>query len=108
MAWRRFRSYAGRARSWGGRRMAGYRRRGGARGMTKIGLPYIGGAALGYLAPRIHPAQDVAITILAIAPIRLPYNLQNIAKGYVLGTIAKSFIPSIGGVNASPGGLDFA
>lgn len=69
-----------------------YRRYGGARGIAGIGLPYIGGAALGWFAPRVSPYQDIAITALAVLPIRLPYNVQNIAKGYVLGTLAKGVL----------------
>lgn len=82
----------------------GYKRAGGARGIAGIGLPWIGGAALGYFAPRVSPFQDPAIMALAVLPIRLPYGIQNIAKGYALATIVKTMI---GGVNngTSNGGV---
>jgi hypothetical protein len=63
--------------------------------------------AAGYLAPRFHPYQDVAITALAVLPIRLPYGIQNIAKGYVLGAIARTFVPSVAGVNSASGGVSY-
>ena len=81
----------------------GWKRHGGARGIAGMSLPYIAGGVLGYAAPRIHPMQDMVITLMAIAPIRLPYNLQNVSKGYVLGSIARNFLPNIGGVGAASG-----
>jgi hypothetical protein len=90
----------------GARRMAsygymrarrGYARRGGARGIAGIGLPYIAGGVLGYAAPTVHPMQDTVVTLMAILPVRLPYNVQNIAKGYVLGRMARAYLPGFGG-----------
>jgi len=86
-----------------------YRRYGGAKGIAGIGLPLIGGVALGYMAPRVVPYQDMIVTLLAVAPVRLPYNLQNVAKGYVLGSMAKSFIPNpFGGSGVSSSSGDYA
>ena len=62
-----------------------------------IGIKYVAGAALGYMAPRVHPMQDLAITAAAVLPIRLPYGIKGIAQGYVMGMIVKNFLPSIGG-----------
>jgi hypothetical protein len=101
---RRMRRFYGRART-------SYRRRGGARGIAGISLPWVGGAALGYLAPTIHPLQEVAMTVIAVAPIRLPYGIQNIAKGYVLGRVARNVLPGLLGSGsnaiASSAGGDF-
>ena len=80
-----------------------YRRAGGARGIAGMSLPYIGGAALGWFAPRVHPLQDIAITALAVLPIRLPYGLQNVAKGYTLATLAKGVFGMNGGTGTSTG-----
>jgi hypothetical protein len=108
MAWRkRFSNYRGRARAWGGRRMAGYRKRGGARGIAGMSLPYIAGAVIGYAGPRVHPMQDMAITAAAVLPIRLPYGIQNIAKGYVFGMIAKSIMPGLGEFGSSGSSSNF-
>lgn len=85
-----------------------YKRAGGARGIAGVSLPYVAGAAAGYLAPRIHPMQDIAITALAVLPIRLPRYVGPVAKGYVLGMMARSVLPNIGGIGASTGGGDFA
>jgi len=98
-----------RAASYGGMRARRfYRSRGGMKGIAGISLPYIGGAAAGYLAPRIHPMQDVVITALAVLPIRLPMRIKPIAQGYVLGMIARQFVPNVLGLNAATGGGDFA
>ena len=110
MAYRR--KYRSRARAWSGRRMASARSYGGrARrwgsqnkgGMMKY-LPYAGGAVAGYLAPRVIPMQDLLITALAVAPIRLPYQIKWIAQGYVAGAVVRAFMPSVAGVSASTGG----
>lgn len=58
----------------------------------------VGGAAAGYLAPRFHPLQDMLMTGLAVLPGVLPmgravpWQLRRFASGYVLGTMARSFI----------------
>jgi len=91
---RSMRSYGGR-RSF--RRSYRGRRRGGMGGM----LPFVGGAALGYIAPRMHPMQDLIITTLAVLPIRLPYGIKKISQGYVMGMIVKNFLPSLGGVSGA-------
>jgi hypothetical protein len=54
-------------------------------------MKYVAGAALGFVAPTMHPMQDLAITALAVLPIKLPYNAKMIAQGYVLGRIVKGF-----------------
>ena len=87
-------------------------RRGGsgrkwARGIAGMSLPYIAGGVLGYAGPRIHPMQDLAITAAAVFPIRLPYNIQNIAKGYVFGMIARQIVPGIGGFGSGESGGSF-
>jgi hypothetical protein len=66
-----------------------------------MSLPYIAGGIVGYAAPRIHPMQDVVITAAAVLPIRLPYGIQNVAKGYVFGMIARQLIPNLLGVSTS-------
>jgi hypothetical protein len=91
---RRARSYGGRAR----RSFRSYRKSGGFGGMN---IKFIGGIAAGYLAPRLHPMQDLAITTLAVLPVRLPYGIKGIAQGYVMGMIVKNFLPSIGGFAGS-------
>lgn len=85
----------------------GYRRAGGARGIAGFSLPWIAGGALGYAAPRLHPMQDMAVTALAVLPVRLPYGLQNVAKGYVFGMIARQFAPNLLGLPAATGGGNF-
>jgi hypothetical protein len=75
---------------WMGRR--GRRTRKG----INVGLPFLAGVALGYFAPRVHPLQDVAVTAVAVAPMRLPMNAGNVAKGYVAGMLIKSVLPNIG------------
>lgn len=100
---RRF-QYQGRRRAVQYVQMRGrrtYKRYGGARGIAGLSIPWLAGGALGYAAPRFHPMQDAAITALAVLPIRLPYGMQNVAKGYVFGSIAKSFIPGLFGSNGS-------
>ena len=77
------------------------------RGIAGMSLPYIAGGVLGYAGPRIHPMQDMAITAAAVLPIRLPYNIQNIAKGYVFGMIARQIIPGIGGFGSNSSGGSF-
>jgi len=81
-----------------------YRRRGGARGIAGMSMPFIGGAALGMYAPRLHPMQDTLINLAAIVPIRLPYGIQNIAKGYTVAVIAKGLLGMNGG-NGGNGGF---
>lgn len=110
MARRRF-QWQGRQRAYQYGRMRisrGYARRGGWKGIAGVSLPYIGGAAAGYLAPRIHPMQDVVITALAVLPVRLPMRIKPIAQGYVLGMIARQFVPNVLGLTAATGGGDFA
>ena len=94
----RFRQW--RSRPWRGK---------GGRGRQIAGmsLPYIAGGVLGYAGPRIHPMQDMAITAAAVLPIRLPYNIQNIAKGYVFGMIARQIVPGIGGFGSNGSGGSF-
>ena len=105
MAWRRTTTRRYRFRSWVARK-GGYRRIG--RGIAGMSLPYIAGGVLGYAGPRIHPMQDMAITAAAVLPIRLPYNIQNIAKGYVFGMIAKQIVPGIGGFGSGSSGTMWA
>lgn len=100
--WRNFRKFGFRS---SGRYF--YKKYGGARGIAGISAPYIGGAALGYLAPRVHPMQDMAITLLAVLPIRLPRYVGPLAKGYVLGSMARAFVPSVGGVSSASGGIQY-
>lgn len=77
------------------RARSAYRSRGGARGIAGMSLPWIAGGALGYAAPRLHPMQDTLIMLAAVLPIRLPYNIQNIAKGYVFGMVARQYVPGL-------------
>jgi len=102
--------YRRRFRSWGARRMSSSRRRFGRgtwgrgsrnRGILGIGLKYAAGAALGYMAPRVVPYQDLVITAMAVLPVRLPYGIKGIAQGYVAGMIIKNFLPSIGGISGA-------
>ena len=104
MAWRRRgRRMMSRARSYGSRRFGrGTWGRGSRnRGLAGIGIKYVAGAALGYMAPRVVPYQDLAITAAAVLPVRLPYGIKGIAQGYVMGMIIKNFLPSIGGFSGS-------
>lgn len=80
-----------------------YKRAGGARRIAGISMPWLVGGALGYAAPRIHPMQDMVITGLAVLPIRLPYGLQNVCKGYVAGNIGRQLMPGIGGFGVAGG-----
>jgi hypothetical protein len=80
-----------------GRRSMRRFRRGGGNYMLKYGA----GVALGYLAPRISPMQDLIITAVAVAPVKVPYGIKGIAQGYVMGMIVKNFLPSIGGLSGS-------
>ena len=106
MAYRRFnrsRRYVAKARSYGGRARRSFRRGGRARGFGGMNIKFLGGAALGMYAPRLHPMQDTLINLAAIVPIRLPYGIQNIAKGYTVATIAKGLLGWNGG-NGGNGG----
>lgn len=98
----RYRSYRSTGR---GRFRSAYRSGGGS---LIFGL---GGVAAGYFAPRIHPAQDMAMTLIATLPailprgMRIPWQLSRFAGGYTVGTIARSAIPM--GMNAiGMGGSD--
>lgn len=99
MAYGRFRKSYRNVRKFGFRSSAryGYKKFGGARGIAGFSLPWIAGGALGYAAPRINPYQDMIITAMAVLPIRLPYGLQNVAKGYVGGMLLRQVMPGIGG-----------
>jgi len=96
--WSAFRStarrYGGRARNWAGRNKGG---------MMKY-LPYAGGAVAGYFAPRVIPYQDLIVTALAVAPVRMPYSIKWIAQGYVAGAIVRTFLPNVMGQSAATGG----
>jgi hypothetical protein len=105
MAFRRYGKWQNRAYGGFNSRRRRFARR--VKGPLGIGMPYVGGAALGYLAPRVHPLQDMAITLLAVLPIRLPRYVGPLAKGYVLGTMARSFMPNVAGIPAASGGADF-
>jgi hypothetical protein len=76
--------------------------------MGGISPTFLGGVALGILAPTFNSYQDVVLTALAVAPIRLPYGLGSIAKGYVLGRIARPYVPSIGGIGGGGSDISFA
>lgn len=84
--------------AWMGRRSKRTRRG------IRVGLPFIAGVALGYFGPRVHPLQDVAITGLAVIPMRLPMNAGNVAKGYVAGMVLKTLVPNLGGMLGGLGG----
>jgi len=58
-------------------------------------LMYGLGGVAGYMAPRIHPMQDMAITALAVLPVRLPFGLKKISQGYVLGMLVKGLAPGL-------------
>lgn len=99
--WKNFRRFGVRSSAkWA------YKRAGGARGIAGFSMPWLVGGALGYAAPRIHPLQDTIITAAAVLPIRLPYGLQNIAKGYVFGNIGRQVMPGIGGFGVAGGVSD--
>lgn len=94
---RRFRrTYRG-ARSYGRR---GFRRARGAFGnnMVKWGI----GAVAGAVAPQFHPMQDVLITALAVAPVRLPYGIKTLAQGYVGGKLLKPLVSGFGVAGQAP------
>ena len=86
----RFRSRGRRMMRSGRRSYRRFNRRAGGNGMLMYGL----GGVAGYMAPRLHPMQDVAITALAVLPVRLPFGLKKISQGYVLGMLIKGFIPA--------------
>lgn len=72
------------------------------------------GVIAGIFAPRIHPFQDVALTTVAVLPGVLPvgktvpWQVRRFASGYVLGVIAKTMVPQIGGIAGSSQGVTFA
>ena len=107
MAYRRFnrsRRYVAKARSYGGRARRSfrtYRKSGGFGGMN---IKFIGGAAAGLLAPRIHPLQDTIINLVAVLPVRIPYGLKGAAQGYTAATIAKGLLGINLGSNGGNGG----
>jgi hypothetical protein len=70
------------------------------------------GVALGYIAPRVLPYQDLVITAIAVAPAIvprsmmriIPWQVQKAAGGYVIGSMARALLPNILGVGAATGG----
>jgi len=112
MAWRRpnFRRSYQKVRQYGVRSSARYAYKKGG-GSLIFGL---GGVAAGYLAPRVVPYQDVAITAIAVLPGVLPmgrtvpWQIRRAASGYVLGSMLRNVLPNVMGVNASSGGVQFA
>jgi len=50
------------------------------------------GAAAGVFAPRVHAMQDMLITAIAVAPIRMPYGIKSLAQGYVGGMLVRPFM----------------
>lgn len=112
MAWRRpnFRRSYQKVRQYGFRSSARYAyKRGG--GSIVWGL---GGVAAGYLAPRVVPYQDMIVTAIAVLPGVLPvgrtvpWQVRRAASGYVIGAMARAFMPNVLGVGAATGGVDFA
>lgn len=71
----------------------------------------VGGAALGYMAPRVVPYQDTLMTAIAVLPgvlpmgRTIPWQIRRLASGYVLGSMARAFVPSPFG-GALGGGSD--
>lgn len=112
MAFRRYgkwqnRVYGGfnsRRRRFGRRMRSGYRAGGGS---VIFGL---GGAVAGYMAPRVVPYQDLALTALAVIPgvlpvgKTIPWQLRRFASGYVIGSMVKHFTA---GTTQSTAGTDF-
>lgn len=92
----RFRRSYRNVRRFGFRSSAKYAYRKGGGSILFAGA----GVAAGYAAPRIIPYQDMIMMGLAVLPGVLPmgrtvpWQLRRFASGYVLGGMARQFVPS--------------
>lgn len=109
MAYRRsYRSNRGYSRARRTIRSSRYKARSG--GFGNFQMRWLAGAAGGAFLPRIHPMQDMLITALAVAPIRLPAGIKSLAQGYVGGTLIRPFMggfASIGGSTGNDSGINY-
>ena len=96
--WTRSRAYYGRARAWGSRARSYARRYN-----QGFNMKYVAGAAIGFVAPTVVPYQDMAMTVMAVLPVKMPYGIRSVAQGYVLGRIAKG-MTGINLIGESAGG----
>ena len=91
-------------------RRSSRRRRSRGRGRGGNGMMIFAiGAGAGYLAPRIHPMQDMIVTALAVLPVRTGIRgLKFGAQGYVAGMIARQIMPGLlGGFGSGGSGGSF-
>lgn len=105
---RRFRRIYRNVRKFGFKSSARYAYKKGGGSILFAGA----GVAAGYLAPRVLPYQDTIMMGLAVLPgvlpvgRTIPWQLRRFASGYVLGTMAKAFVPSIPGLPFGGGAGD--
>lgn len=68
---------------------------------------FLGGIAVGVLAPNVIPYQDQLITLAAVLPMPKA-GMGGLLRGYVVGRIGRGFVPSLGALSSgvSSGGSD--
>lgn len=59
------------------------------------------GAVAGVMAPTIHPLQDMLITAIAVAPVRLPSGIKGLAQGYVGGRLLRPFAGGFANISSA-------
>lgn len=64
----------------------------GRRVGAAINMQFVAGLGASFIPVNLPPIVNVAVTGLAVAPIRLPYGIKMAAQGYVLGKLIQTFI----------------
>lgn len=87
----RYRNFRGRYGGFRTRIVNRYRKSGGARGIAGMSLPYIAGAAIGYMGMLPAAVPQVLVLGAAVSPVRLGV-VTKVAQGVVLGQLARNLM----------------
>jgi len=60
---------------------------------------FLGGVAVGVLAPNVIPYQDAIVTAVAVLPVP-KMGMGGICRGYVIGRLGKHFVPALGNISS--------